>query len=404
MEAAGRRADHPLSDSAAPADPPRRPLADAIAGRGAPPQAFEFFAAVRAIEAALEREAERAAEAGRARETGHAGTLDAAVRFAVDPALAFPATQVVDVVPLPAEAPKSDADVRAAEGPRVRMTVSFMGLIGASGALPYHYTVEAVGLIRDRERAFPDFLDVFHTRLLLHFYRAWRKHDAATLYESGRRRRAAGLTDGADEGPSDGDLFKEALLGLMGMDTPGHRARADVELDAHLRYAAFFAQHRRNATSLAQMLTDYFGVPFTVEQFQFQWLRLQPEDHSQLPVQGELRTFHNKLGTDVVLGQHVVDCQGRFRLRVGPLDFADYVRFVRDGADLDRASYLTRLYARSEFDFDVQPVLRREQIPAWRLASTKGDHRLGRTVWLKSVDAKRDFSQMQYQSRDMGSH
>jgi type VI secretion system protein ImpH len=396
MEAAGGRADHPLSDAA------QRPLADAVTGRGQPAQAFDFFAALRAIEAALEREAERAAKEGRS--DGRARTLDAAARFVVDPALAFPATQVVDVAPLPADAPPTDPDARPAEGPRVQMTVSFLGLIGASGALPYHYTVEAIQLLRDRERALPEFLDVFHTRLLLHFYRAWRKHDVTTLYESGRRRRAAGNLAEDDDGPSDGDLFKECLLGLMGMNSPGHRARADVSLDAHLRYAAFFAQHRRNATSLGQMLTDYFGVPFTVEQFQFQWLRLPPEDHSQLPVPGELRTFHNRLGHDVVLGQHVVDCQGRFRLLVGPLDFADYLRFIRDGVDLDRACYLTRLYVRTEFDFDVQPVLRREQIPKWQLTSTKGDQRLGRTIWLKSVDSKRDFAQMAYQARDMGSH
>ncbi|HZH06656.1 MAG TPA: type VI secretion system baseplate subunit TssG, partial [Lautropia sp.] len=65
-----------------------------------------------------------------------------------------------------------------------RIFVRFLGLFGPQGPLPLHLTEFA----RDRERnhgdaTFARFADLFHHRLLLMFYRAWRQAQPAATHD-----------------------------------------------------------------------------------------------------------------------------------------------------------------------------------------------------------------------------
>lgn len=337
------------------------------------PQAFDFFQAVRLL-----RRTHARSTPGR--------TSDEFVRFGAEPSLAFSSAQITSV-----EVIRDSLQEQNPEVIRVLLRVSFFGLIGASGVLPYHYTVETIRQQRDRETALLDFFDVLHTRLLHHFYLAWEKYQVPIHFESAREQAVEPAMDD----------FSVMLQSLMGLATAGQSNRSSIRTDAHLRYAAFFAQHRRNVTSMQQMLGEYYAIPVSVKQFQFQRLSIPEDDRSQLPIAMEFKNCNNQLGRDVVLGQSVWDCVGKFIVRFGPLDFDRYVQFIRDGEDYLSASYLIRLYVRSEFVFELQPVLKKEQIPFWELKRERaGVHRLGRTIWLKSVDAARDFDGSIYPSAD----
>ena len=87
----------------------------------------------------------------------------------------------------------------------------------------------------------------------------------------------------------------------------------------------------------------------------------------------------------MVLGERVWDEQGKFRLRVGPLSFAQFREFLPGGASLRPLAQMARLFVDAEFDFDVQLVLKADEVPECQLSSAPGAGAcLGRYAWLKS--------------------
>jgi len=270
----------------------------------------------------------------------------------------------------------------SAEDPDARpweMLVTFLGLIGPHGVLPEHYTSLVLERVRSKDYALRDFLDVFHHRTLSLFYRAWEKYRFPIGYEKSQ-------TPGRQE-----DLFTRSLYCLVGLGPAALRRRSRYDDEALLYYAGLFAQRPPSAVSLEMIVADYFAVPAAVRQFQGQWLILSPEDRSLLPTPRDLRGQNNQLGGNVVIGERVWDVQSKFRVRLGPLDYAQFRQFVPNGKSLPTLGQLVRTYAGPQWDFDVQPVLRAAQVPWCRLGGDGRDpSRLGWNTWVRNRPLKRD--------------
>jgi type VI secretion system protein ImpH len=242
-----------------------------------------------------------------------------------------------------------------------------MGLVGAAGALPHHYTASLLRRIRDKDVALRDFLDLFHHRLLSLFYRAWGKYRLPLAYERSKAESGAGEDPGS-----------RALFCLVGLAPESLRGRVAVDDEVFLHYAGHIAHHPRSATALEALLADYFAMPIRVVQMVGQWLHLDVADRSRLAAGG-----NNRLG-EVVVGRRVWDVQGKIRLRVGPLSRAEFRRLLPDGTALRPLGQLARTYAGPELDIDVQPVLRAEEVPWCRLDGSGPDRpRLGWNTWVR---------------------
>ena len=83
-----------------------------------------------------------------------------------------------------------------------------------------------------------------------------------------------------------------------------------------------------------------------------------------------------------MLGARVWDVQSKFRIRVGPVNYQDFSSLSPTDAGLRRLAQITRLYVGPEFDFDVQVVLKGEEVPRCTLQAG-GDFqpRLGWNTW-----------------------
>ena len=115
----------------------------------AEPQRFEFFQAVRLLLLWLE-------ERGIAPQQA----LDAHLRFANSLSLRFPASQVEALALVHDKLP-------GIARPQFRLTPSFMGLLGAHGTLPAHYTERIQAwTAAEHDDAPRAFLDMFSTRML----------------------------------------------------------------------------------------------------------------------------------------------------------------------------------------------------------------------------------------------
>src|SRR5262245_27078286 len=285
------------------------------------------------------------------------------VRFHSRLSLSFPPSAIHEI------APADDGS-----GP-AQMTVAFMGLTGPLGVLPRHYTELLFERLRQKDHALRDFLDLFNHRLISLFYQAWEKYRSPIAYERAVSR---------GEWP---DRLSQYLFDLIGMGTKGLRGRLEVEDEALLFYAGLLAQHPHSASALEGVLKDYFGVPVAVAQFVGQWLVLSEGNRSRLGS----REANSSLGVNTVAGSRVWDQQAKFRLRVGPLTYGEFCRFLPSGEAFGRLVGLSRFYAGQECDFEVQLILKAAEVPFCRLGETD-DYapRLGWSTWLKVKEFGRD--------------
>lgn len=332
------------------------------------PHRFEFFQAVRL----LERFGMPPRSAASCRQPVGQDYLprEEVVRFCAAPTHAFPPSDIGALTP---SAPQPEGNPRPPS-----MVVSFLGMIGHCGVLPRHYTQLVIDRLRQKDKALRDFLDLFCHRVVSFFYRAWCKYRFIVGYE-----RARSVPEGREE-----DLVTWALFCLVGMGTQGLRARQDVADETLLYYAGHFAHYPRSAAALEGILADYFGLPARVLQFCGQWLYLSPGDQSRL---GRADGMNNRLGENVVVGARVWGVESKFRVRLGPLTYAQFHRFSPRGDLLKAHCQLVRTYAGPELDFDVQPVLRAAEVPPCRLGGDARDaSRLGWNTWIHSLPLPRD--------------
>ena len=218
--------------------------------------------------------------------------------------------------------------------------------------------------LRDGWRALPEFLDLFNHRLISLFFRAWEKYRAAFLI--GRNRRHSGAADP--------DPFTLGMFCTVGMGTASLRGRLAVPDDEFLYYAGNFSRRPANPFCLQAMLRDFLGTAVAVRQFQGRWLTLPPEERSRLPRRGDVPNVMCQLGSGAVAGNCVWDVQSKFRIRVGPIGYALFRRLMPSGDRLLALCQFVRMYVGSEWDYDVQLVLRGPEVP-W--SALDGQARLG---------------------------
>jgi type VI secretion system protein ImpH len=301
------------------------------------PYRHDFYALLRRIEN-LWRERPRFGRALR--------PLDEAVRVAQDAELDF------------APAPVSSL-VRSERAAAPRLGVRIFGLFGPHGALPLHLTE----LARSRERQHGDaslraFIDVFHHRMLLLFYRAWAQAQPAVDLD----RRAEARVD--------------AIVGALGGLAPAAARKRDaISDDAKRQHIAHLARGVRTAEGLTDTLTQLLGVPVQVESYVGHWLPLRREDCTRLGLGGPA----GQIGVGAVAGDAVWDRQSKFRLHIGPLSAEQYRRFLPRGAGVRPLRDWVRQYVGFDFVWDVQVALTAADVQGCRLGT---ETPLGYAAWL----------------------
>lgn len=336
------------------------------------PKRFEVFQAVRLLEA-LARERSSGDDGPRRTAVGgDTAPRDEAVRLRAAASLRFPREGVVGL---------EEGEVLA-DGTRSppTLTVDFFGLLGALGALPVPYTELVLRRVRLRDETLRDFLGLFDHRALSLFLRAHEKYRFPLLFE-----RAAPFGEPVP--------FTSALLALAGFGTGALQGRLECADEVVLRFAGHFSRRPRPVVNLAAMLSAYFELPVEVEQFRGEWLTLPVAERTRLPSEPEPSGRHNVLGVDAVLGRQAFDVTGSFRVRVGPLPWDSFRRFLPTGDLLRPFCHLVRTYVGAEFAFDVVPVLLPNEAPACQVGSEGPDApRLGWNTWVRTAPVAREFS------------
>lgn len=135
------------------------------------------------------------------------------------------------------------------------LRVDCMGLTGARGTLPAHYTERVLGQLKSKAPALGDFLDLFNHRLLSLLYRSWEKTQPAVQQERNEE-----------------DLFTCVLASLIGS-----------EKSWEIYYGAALSRTVRSAATIRAVLSDLTGMQVEIRSLQGGWERLTDEDQTRLP-------------------------------------------------------------------------------------------------------------------------
>jgi type VI secretion system protein ImpH len=327
------------------------------------PHRFDFFQAIRLLEWANHETAEHEPRRRRYPVGYDRPAEKEIVYFRAIPSLQFPATQISRWVW------RTLADGR--ELPP-EMIITFMGLTGPSGVLPAHYTRELLNRIHTKDYVLRDFLDLFNHRTVSFYYRAWEKYRVYIGYEKARRERQKE------------DPFSQVLRSLAGIGSANATKKWHINDDHLLFYAGLLHHRSRNVTSLAAMLSDYFEVPIRIKQLISEKMALSLEQQTRLPHANEPQGNHCQLSKTALLGSHITQSQHRFRVVVGPLNYTQFKRFLLEGRTRLALRDMVRLYVGSQFSFDVQLVLQKQEQAICRLytPSDPEPSHLSWDIWL----------------------
>lgn len=240
--------------------------------------------------------------------------------------------------------------------PMPRLRMFSLGMLGPDGPLPLHYTE----MIKQRQDHLHDatmvnFLDMFHHRAMSMHYRAWAGSQSA-----------AGL-DRADD-----ETFSRYVSRLAG-DDPEEIRLSLLPPHARLAAAAHRVSEARGPDALAATLAHYWAMPVRIEEYVTQWIEIAATDRSYL---GRASAV---LGVSALIGEKVRDRQHCFRIVLGPLPLAQYLRFAPGGEDLAVLVEWVRAFVGLEFSWEVELLIESQTAPASRLG---GEERLGRSCWL----------------------
>jgi type VI secretion system protein ImpH len=151
---------------------------------------------------------------------------------------------------------------------------------------------------------------------------------------------------------------------------------------AKLLFAGHLSCQTRHADGLRVIIAAFFGVPAHIEEFVGEWMDIAPHEQTRLGMHEQA----GHLGLSTVLGARVFGCQHKIRIVLGPLDLAFFRAMLPGQYGLVELSAIVRNYVGDELAYDVNLVLRQNEIPPLKL---DGGAQLGWTTWLseKNTDA-----------------
>jgi len=241
-----------------------------------------------------------------------------------------------------------------------RLQTNFFGMLGPNGALPLHLTEHAFERIdRHRDRTFARFLDLFHHRMALYFFRAWADAQPVVQYDR-----------------PESDRFADYVGSLIGVGVPSMRRRDAMPDEAKLHFAGHLGLQTRHASGLRSIIRSFLQMPAELEEFVGHWLEVPDDCRLHL---GGGAGDRPELGRSTVLGRRMWDRRQTFRLTLGPMSFRDYCRMLPGGDSLRRLAAIVKNYAGLTLRWQARLVLESREIPKLRLS---GEMRLGWSTWL----------------------
>jgi type VI secretion system protein ImpH len=264
------------------------------------------------------------------------------VRLGQDPFLDFPASNLARVVP--------------EDNKTFRVFVKFLGLLGPQGAMPLATTEEAFHMVFRQDDAFVRFLDIFNSRFIQLFFRAWA--DSRPIAQHDR---------------PDADRFIAYIGSAIGIGSTPYQNLDSVPDPVKLGFAGLLGSQVKCASRLAGAVCGIFNVQAEVEEFVGTRLELEPAEWTYLGRSNAV------LGDGALLGRTIFSVQDKFRVRVFTRDLKQYMRFLPTGDMCERLADLVFFYSGEQLDWDAELAIPSGSVAPVRLGQFG---QLGWTSWM----------------------
>jgi type VI secretion system protein ImpH len=234
-------------------------------------------------------------------------------------------------------------------------------------SLPAAY-IEQVRRALDVERnpVVAEFLDLFNHRLLSLEHRAWEKPRFYIRYER------------KPEVQRSRQTLSGWLYALAGSGFQSLAERLHIPDRVLLRYAGLLLPSARPGANLRNMINDLFGVAAEVVELRGRWYPVGRQDRASLDASPRV-----PLREGLILGARIWYQQASFRIRLGPLSFAQYQSFLPGTRNFANIVELAHHYTRRTFDeIEIELTISENELPSCELSGGNKRPQLGRISWL----------------------
>jgi type VI secretion system protein ImpG len=263
--------------------------------------------------------------------------------------------------------PASDVARVESDGSNLRITATFLELYGPASPLPNFYTEDLLDEASTDESVIRDFVDIIHQRLYHLYFQCWSKY-----------RLFIRVTE--EKNPFD----RERLFCLIGL---GEKELASSLPDSFsmLRYTGLLARFPRSALDLRTMLRDCLKIKrIRIVQNVMRMASIPADQQMRMGVSG------CRLGVDTVLGSHIADKMGKFRIEIGPLGWGGYNEFLPGTLLYEKLVRFVRFFVTDPLAFDMKLILAADEAKPIRLGDPRA--RLGLNMWCFSGDTLGEVS------------
>lgn len=266
------------------------------------------------------------------------------IRFTGSTLLSFPSSEVAQIKRIDHKNGTAQWEI----------STNVMGLTGAMGVLPYHYTELILKRLKQKDETMEKFFDLFNHRTISLFYQASVKYHLPIQYERNRLHNPKN---------SRKDTHTSALLSLIGLGTDGLNNRLYTRDESLIYYSGLFSQKIRSSTGLKQILRSHFNIPVEIEQFVGQWQELVDDVRTKLPDSTTPTGRSCQLGRTAMLGGRGWYAQGKIRIILGPLNRSQLACFDPGTSSLKALHEIVRLYIGLDNDYELILRIKRSDLP-----------------------------------------
>lgn len=243
--------------------------------------------------------------------------------------------------------------------------VNFFGLLGPNGPMPLSMSEEiTVSLSAKPKQQITDFYNIFHHRLLSLLYRAWANKEPQLL--------SSKKTQPTNSFRSNYDKY---IGTLAGYGLPSLLNRDSMPDFGKLGHAAFLGGYSKHRAGLQNILLQLFDIPAQIQEFTGEWIPIPENFRCQLKPSSQAK----QLGINSTLGKNSWQCQYKFQVWLGPLDFVTYQSCLPGSPRLRQINDTIKNYVGLEFEWEIVLMLKKGDIPKPDL---KKNVQLGWTTWL----------------------
>ncbi|HUU30245.1 MAG TPA: type VI secretion system baseplate subunit TssG [archaeon] len=273
------------------------------------------------------------------------------IRVRPELSLTFPESDITSIEKIPG---KDESDIRS----RFSITVTFLGLYGSSSPLPTFYTEDLLDEQSLDKSITREFLDVLNLPLYHLYFKIWSKY--RLFYNIAEKLDQESL---------------ERLYCLLGLGEERLRTQVDNSF-ALLKYLGLVTQFPRSAEGLRSLLSDRLDEP------SFRIIQCVPRV-AEIPADQRLilGISANRLGDNCYLGLQIPDRQGKFRVRIGPVDSDTFHRFLPDRPNFSSLNSLVRFYLNQPLCWDMEILIESRDIEPARLGEERWSQ-LGWNCWI----------------------